>query len=105
MPSLRSTLRRVGFAHPVGRDPGRTTSTYHRLPQISPKTGHFYLAEDRTFLFGVDSALLKLLNVAPHNNLRSFSRNFVYTHDAASNITPKTTNEKIRLSVSSSLRS
>ena len=54
-PILRSQPRRIGLGHPLGRDPGRTTSTYHVL-SASAQSGPFYLAEKRTFLFGGDMA-------------------------------------------------
>ena len=46
--------RRHGPGHPLGRDPSRTTSTYHGLSDSPVKTGHFYFAGNRTFLFCLD---------------------------------------------------
>src|SRR5829696_6980681 len=55
--SLRSHVPRFGFGHPLGRDPSRTRSPYHPVSDPPLEIGHFYLADHRTFLFGVDMAL------------------------------------------------
>ena len=52
---LRSQPRRFGLGHSTGRDPGEAVRTYHEDPKPNPKTGTFYLAENRNFLFGSDT--------------------------------------------------
>jgi hypothetical protein len=39
----------------AGRDPGEAVRTYHEDRKTNPKTGTFYLAGNRNFLFGSDS--------------------------------------------------
>ena len=69
---LRSQPRRLGLGHGESARPGPPQPTlYHRLSQHSAKTGHFYLAANRTFLLGVDTAfqpgnLRSPLNVMHH---------------------------------------
>jgi hypothetical protein len=54
---LRSQPRsRLGLGHPLGRDPWRTNPPYQPPTSFPLQRGHFYLAEKRTFLFGVDRA-------------------------------------------------
>src|SRR5580693_8211834 len=41
----------------AGRDPGEAVRTYHEDRKTNPKTGTFYLAGNRNFLFGSDTIL------------------------------------------------
>jgi hypothetical protein len=43
------------LSNPAKRDPGRAVRTYHGVRKPNLKTGTFYLAEDRNFLFGSDT--------------------------------------------------
>lgn len=52
---LRSQPRRLGFGDPTRRDPGGAVRTYHEGRYQPLKTGTFYLAGNRNFLFGSDS--------------------------------------------------
>ena len=52
---LRSQPRRLGFGHLTRRDPDEAMRTYHEGRKPTPKTGTFYLARNRNFLFGSDS--------------------------------------------------
>src|SRR5215210_8732657 len=40
---------------PPGATPAKLCEHYHRVQQLDPKTGTFYLAANRNFLFGSDS--------------------------------------------------
>ena len=40
---------------PARRDPGEAVRTYHEGPHLTLKTGTFYLAGNRNFLFGSDT--------------------------------------------------
>ena len=51
---LRSQPRRLGFGQPRRRDPAKLCEHYDRVQQLDPKTGTFYLAGNRNFLFGSD---------------------------------------------------
>src|SRR5689334_5077998 len=52
---FRSQLRRLGFGRLTRRDPGKAVRTYHEGCSPTFKTGTFYLAGSRNFLFGSDS--------------------------------------------------
>ena len=53
---FRSRLRRLGFASPLeGATPQRTRPDYHALTEGSIKTGTFYFAGKRNFLFCLDT--------------------------------------------------
>jgi hypothetical protein len=51
---FRSQLRRLGFGRLTRRDPGKAVRTYHEGCSPTFKTGTFYLAGSRNFLFGSD---------------------------------------------------
>ena len=56
--SLRSQPRRLGLGLGRPARPGPPQPPlYHRCSNDPTKTGHFYLARNRTFLFGVDTAV------------------------------------------------
>jgi hypothetical protein len=42
------------LGNPARRDPGGAVRTYHGGRELAFKTGTFYLAENRNFLFGSD---------------------------------------------------
>jgi hypothetical protein len=54
---FRSQLRRFGFGRFARRDPNEAVRTYHEGSQATLKTGTFYLAGSRNFLFGSDRSV------------------------------------------------
>ncbi len=58
---FRSQLRRLGFGRLTRRDPGKAVRTYHEGCSPTFKTGTFYLAGSRNFLFGSNRGVLGVL--------------------------------------------
>ena len=44
-----------------GANPARLCEHYHRAQKLAPKTGTFYLARNRNFLFGSDTIFSRML--------------------------------------------
>src|SRR5580658_60121 len=52
---LRSRLRRLGLASPLGRDPSRTRSDYHDVESRPAKSGTSHFAQNRNFSLCADN--------------------------------------------------
>ena len=60
---FRSQLRRLGFGRLTRRDPGKAVRTYHEGCYPTCKTGTFYLAGSRNFLFGSDTLVSTIAGI------------------------------------------
>lgn len=55
VPIASEPIRRLGFASPLGRDPARTSSAYHRGEKLPAKSRTSYFAQNRNFSFCADT--------------------------------------------------